>query len=88
MEMVVGLLAILKAGGAYVPMDPDIPKTVLEFMLRDTQASVLLIQKRISQIPPDYPGHMVCLDGDRERRLLAKVKRIFLVMRRLTASLM
>ena len=66
MEMVVGLLAILKAGGAYVPMDPEYPKDRLEFMLRDTQASVLLTQKRISQIPPDYPGHRVCLDEDRE----------------------
>ena len=67
MEMVVGLLAILKAGGAYVPMDPEYPKDRLEFMLRDTQASVLLTQKRISQILPDYPGQGVCLDGDRER---------------------
>ena len=67
MEMVVGLLAILKAGGAYVPMDPEYPKDRLEFMLRDTQASVLVTQKRISQILPDYPGHRVCIDENRER---------------------
>ena len=67
MDMVVALLAILKAGGAYVPMDPEYPKDRLEFMLRDTKAPVLLTQKRITQILPEYPGQCVCLDGDRER---------------------
>ena len=66
-DMVVALLAILKAGGAYVPMDPEYPKDRLEFMLRDTQAPVLLTQKRITEILSEYPGQCVCLDEDSER---------------------
>ena len=47
LEMVVGLLGILKAGGAYVPLDHAYPSERLAFMLADTQATVLLSQKRL-----------------------------------------
>ena len=46
-EMVVGLLGILKAGGAYVPLDPAYPKERLQFMLEDSQVSVLLTTQDI-----------------------------------------
>jgi amino acid adenylation domain-containing protein len=41
-DLVVTLLAILKAGGAYVPIDPADPADRQAFMLRDSQASVLV----------------------------------------------
>ena len=63
-EMVVGVLAVLKAGGAYVPMDPEYPRDRLEFMLSDTQASVLLTQERLSQMLPEYSGQKVRFDQD------------------------
>jgi aspartate racemase len=40
----VAMLAVLKAGGAVVPLDPAYPGERLEFMLRDTQAPLLLTQ--------------------------------------------
>ena len=40
--MVIALLGIMKAGGAYLPISPDTPKARTEFMLKDSQAKVLL----------------------------------------------
>ena len=44
-EMVVGLLGILKAGGAYLPLHPSYPKDRIAYILKDTQASILLTEK-------------------------------------------
>lgn len=44
-EMMIGILAILKSGGAYVPIDPDYPEERIGFMLRDTNAHVILTSK-------------------------------------------
>ena len=51
LEMLIGLLGILKAGGAYVPLDPAYPTERLSFILEDTQARVLLTQKRVIAPP-------------------------------------
>jgi len=40
--MVVAALAILRAGGAYVPLDPAQPAARLAFMLRDSNARVVV----------------------------------------------
>lgn len=64
LEMVVGLLGILKAGGAFVPLDPQYPKSRLAFMLNDTQASILLTQKRLIECLPSHLAKVVCLDAD------------------------
>ncbi|RDB21480.1 Linear gramicidin synthase subunit D [Hypsizygus marmoreus] len=48
-HMVVGILAILKAGGAYVPLDGDVvSNSTLAHALRDSDASLVLIQRRFS----------------------------------------
>jgi amino acid adenylation domain-containing protein len=47
-EMIVGILAILKTGGAYVPLDSNYPKDRLEFMVADTQLSLLLTTKNLN----------------------------------------
>ncbi|MEU7876336.1 amino acid adenylation domain-containing protein, partial [Dactylosporangium sp. NPDC049140] len=41
-DMAVAPLAVWKAGGAYLPLDPDYPAERLEYMLRDSGATVLV----------------------------------------------
>ncbi|HUP43776.1 MAG TPA: AMP-binding protein, partial [Thermoanaerobaculia bacterium] len=45
-ETIAGVLAVLRAGGAYVPLDPDYPAERLEFMGRDSGATVVLVEER------------------------------------------
>ncbi|MBE0339811.1 AMP-binding protein, partial [Paenibacillus sp. 23TSA30-6] len=44
-EMIIGLLAVLKAGGAYVPIDPEYPSARIDYMLKDSEAAVLLTSR-------------------------------------------
>ena len=63
-KMIVGLLAILKAGGVYVPLDPTYPKQRLAFMLKDSQAPVLITQQHLLEDLPEHDTRVVCLDSD------------------------
>ncbi len=60
--MVEGLLAILQAGGAYVPLDPDYPRERLAFMLEDTGAPVLVVQRHLLARLPDAAAQVVLLE--------------------------
>ncbi|MDM9379445.1 amino acid adenylation domain-containing protein [Chlorogloeopsis sp. ULAP01] len=63
-EMVIALLAILKAGGAYVPLDPAYPQERLTFMLKDSQAKVMLTQTHLVELFDKLNLHIVCTDRD------------------------
>ncbi|MBO1049494.1 MAG: amino acid adenylation domain-containing protein [Dolichospermum sp. DEX182a] len=81
LEMIVGLLGILKAGGAYVPLDPNYPPERLAQMLNDSQASILLTQKKLRQKLSDYTGSLIDLDSqwqvisqDGEQNIVSEVQ--------------
>jgi amino acid adenylation domain-containing protein len=42
LEMLIGILGILKAGGAYLPLDPGYPPGRVSYMLKDSNAGVLV----------------------------------------------
>lgn len=64
LEMVIGILGILKAGGAYIPLDPAYPGERLGFMISDTQAPLLLTQRRLVETLPAHGAVLICLDTD------------------------
>ena len=64
LEMVVGILGILKSGGAYVPLDPKYPKDLLVFMLEDSNASIVLTQKRLLQNLSKFKSRAICVDSE------------------------
>ena len=71
LEMVVGLLGVLKAGAAYVPVDPEYPEDRIEYMLKDSQAKVLLTQRALQErlraaawAEGGGPGEILLLDDE------------------------
>ena len=47
LEMIISILAVLKAGGAYIPIDPTYPEDRIQYMLKNSEAKVLLTQKKL-----------------------------------------
>jgi len=63
-EMIVGILGILKAGGAYLPIDPAYPEERKQYMLKDSNANVLVTAHptRITQLTqPTHLAHLTHL---------------------------
>jgi amino acid adenylation domain-containing protein len=42
LEMIIGIMGILKSGGAYLPIDPGYPEARIQYMLKDSNAKILL----------------------------------------------
>ncbi|MCY7931339.1 non-ribosomal peptide synthetase, partial [Bacillus inaquosorum] len=62
-ESVVGILAVLKSGGAYVPIDPEYPQDRIRYMLDDSQAGIVLMQRDVRE-QLVYEGVTVLLDDE------------------------
>ncbi|MBW3570695.1 MAG: amino acid adenylation domain-containing protein, partial [Gemmatimonadetes bacterium] len=65
-ELVVALLATLKAGGAYVPLDPGYPAERIAFVLRDSEAPVLVTSSSLLPRLPPFRGAVVRVDDQTE----------------------
>ncbi|HWB14190.1 MAG TPA: Pls/PosA family non-ribosomal peptide synthetase [Pirellulales bacterium] len=66
----VALLATLKAGAAYLPLDPDCPPDRVEFVLADSQATVLITLS--SLVGEDRELEPIVLRLDRSRNELKR----------------
>ncbi|MFX3646303.1 MAG: amino acid adenylation domain-containing protein [Paenibacillus sp.] len=58
--MIVSIMGILKVGAVYVPLDPTFPEDRLAYMLRDSQAQLLITEVNLGV--PDFQGQTVLLD--------------------------
>ena len=56
--MMVAVLAVLKTGGAYLPLDPEYPKDRIEFMLLDSESSLLLCDGNNQEQAKEYAQKM------------------------------
>ena len=64
LEMLIGIMAILKAGGAYLPIDPSYPWDRIEYMLADSETTILLTQDEL--IPKvEFSGTILDLNDRR-----------------------
>ncbi|WP_211234359.1 non-ribosomal peptide synthase/polyketide synthase, partial [Paenibacillus taiwanensis] len=74
LEMMVSILAVMKAGGAYVPIDPEYPQDRIHYMLHDSGAQVLMLQRHLRD-RVSYNGCIVDVNDeanyDEERTNLA-----------------
>ncbi|MCK4258418.1 MAG: non-ribosomal peptide synthase/polyketide synthase [Halanaerobiales bacterium] len=64
LEMAIAILAVMKAGAAYLPIDPDYPRERIQYLLRDSGASLLLTCIDISTKITDFSGEIIKLNNE------------------------
>ncbi len=62
LDMMVALLGVLKAGAAYLPLDPAFPADRIAFMLKDSDARVVLTQSSYRNRLAESPATVIALD--------------------------
>ncbi|WP_197262107.1 non-ribosomal peptide synthetase [Brevibacillus laterosporus] len=61
LEMIIGIFGILKAGGAYLPIDPSYPQERIEYLLKDSGTSILLLSQSVKE-HVEFSGATLSLD--------------------------
>ncbi|MFS0553781.1 non-ribosomal peptide synthase/polyketide synthase [Brevibacillus sp. 179-C9.3 HS] len=62
LELIVAMMAVLKSGGAYLPIDPEYPLERIQYLLDDSQTTILLTQKHLQE-NIDFTGNILYLDN-------------------------
>lgn len=70
LNMVIAIWGILKAGGAYVPIDPDYPSDRIEYILSDTETSILLTDTSSSNNFSGLNSNVEIVDLDSIKNLI------------------
>lgn len=61
-DLLIAVLGVLKAGGAYLPLDPSYPADRIDYMLKDSGASLIITKKQLLGSLPSYSGEIICID--------------------------
>lgn len=67
LDITVVILGILKSGGVLVPLDPDSPQERIAFILKDSQAHILLTQQKLLNRLPETQTNVVAMDMEWEK---------------------
>jgi len=62
-DMVIAIIGVLKSGAAYMPIDPRYPAERIEYMLENSEATVLLVESIVTK-DFSYNGTIICLEDD------------------------
>jgi amino acid adenylation domain-containing protein len=65
-DLVVALLGVLKSGAAYLPLDASYPTQRLEYILKDSEAVIVITQRGVEDKIPDTGAERVILEESRE----------------------
>ncbi|MBS4190545.1 amino acid adenylation domain-containing protein [Bacillus sp. FJAT-49705] len=68
-EAVIGLLGILKIGAVYVPIDPNYPPERIEYMISDTNCSVIITNSEARTKLPILKNNPAIIDVNRIDRV-------------------
>ncbi len=80
-DLMASFLAVWKNGAAYVPLDPSYPKERLAFMLKDSQARVIITQRRFLNHLPAGEREVICLDDPLQQVKIAACDTTGLILR-------
>ncbi|MBE7122190.1 non-ribosomal peptide synthetase [Bacillus cereus] len=64
LNMMVGLLGILKSGGAYIPLDPSLNNDRLSYILKDSNAQIILTQSFLLEHLFESDVLKICIDTE------------------------
>ncbi|MBE1556834.1 non-ribosomal peptide synthetase [Sporosarcina limicola] len=61
-QLVVSILGILKAGGTYIPIDPSYPTERINYLLEDSEASIVITQQSFIYSINNFRGQCVTIE--------------------------
>lgn len=64
LEMIVGTLGILKSGAAYMPIDPVYPAERIKYMMEDSGAAILLMNKNLYNQVKDLEVELIDMEDE------------------------
>ena len=70
-DLITGILGILKAGGTYVPLDSEYPEDRIDFILRDTRASLVIYNSLNGQKLPGIKREQ-CILMDEDWKMISR----------------
>nr|WP_279632418.1 AMP-binding protein [Bacillus amyloliquefaciens] len=74
-EAIVSVLAVMKSGGAYIPVDSHYPEERIRYLLKDSAASVLMVQSEYKELASQLTDHnlfLIQLDHEDQYDICAK----------------